>query len=79
MAAFVAELRQLSEHCEFGAVLEDMLRDRLVCGINDDGIQRRLLGEVTLTFKRALEVAQAMETVANNTNDIKNANGGLPA
>lgn len=31
VAEFVAELRQLSEHCEFRAVLEDMLRDRLVC------------------------------------------------
>lgn len=74
VAAFVVELRQLSEHCEFGAVLEDMLLDWLVCWINDDGIQRRLLGEATLTFKRALEGAQAMETAANNTNDIKSAN-----
>lgn len=67
MAAF-------AEHCEFGVVLEDMLRDRLVCTINDDGIQRRLLREATLTFKRAFDVAQAMETATNNTNDIKNAN-----
>lgn len=76
VAAFVAELRQLSEHCEFGAVLEDMLRDRLVCGINDDGIHRRLVGEATLTFRRALEIAQAMETAAINTKDIKTANRG---
>lgn len=75
VAAFVAELGQLSKHCEFGVVLEDMLRDRLVCEINDDSIQCRLLGEATLTFKSALEVAQAMETAANNTNDIKSANG----
>lgn len=76
VAEFVAELRQLSEHCEFRAVLEDMLRDRLVCGINDDVIQRRLLGEATLTFKKALDIALAMETAANNTMDIKNAGGG---
>ena len=49
---FVAELWQLSEHCDFGTVLEDMLRDRLVCGINNDAIQRRFLGETPpLTFK----------------------------
>lgn len=29
---FVAALRKLAEHCEFGDVLEDTLRDRLVCG-----------------------------------------------
>lgn len=75
VAVFVAELRQLSEQCEFGAALEDMLWDRLGCEIND-GIQYRLLGEATLTFKRALDIAQAMETAANNINDIKNANSG---
>ncbi|XP_028304146.1 uncharacterized protein K02A2.6-like [Gouania willdenowi] len=74
VAAFVAELRQLSEFCEFGPVLDDMLRDRLVCGINDDGMQRRLLGEATLSFKKALDIAQAMETAANNSKDIQTAN-----
>ncbi|XP_062374782.1 uncharacterized protein K02A2.6-like [Sardina pilchardus] len=75
VATFVAELRQLSEHCEFGAVLEDMLRDRLVCGINVDSIQRRLLSEANLTFKKALEISQAMETAAINTKDIQQAHG----
>lgn len=73
--AFVAELRALSEHCEFGDVLNDMLRDRLVCGINDDSIQRRLLSEAKLTYKKALEIAQAMETAANNSKDIQQASG----
>ncbi|XP_036002862.1 uncharacterized protein K02A2.6-like [Fundulus heteroclitus] len=76
--AFVAELRALSEHCEFGDVLNDMLRDRLVCGINDDSIQRRLLSEAKLTYKKALEIAQAMETATNNTKDIQQARGGAP-
>ena len=78
VATFVAELRQLSEYCEFGPVLDDMLRDRLVCGINNDSIQRRLLGEVTLTFKKALEIAHAMETAAINSKDIQAANASVP-
>ena len=43
ISTFMAELRTLSEHCEFGNVLDEMIRDRLVCGVNDDRIQRRLL------------------------------------
>ena len=31
VAAYVAELRHLSEHCEFGMTLNEMLRDRLNC------------------------------------------------
>ena len=42
---FVAELRRLSEDCEFGTTLDKILRDRLVCGVRDDKIQRRLLAE----------------------------------
>ena len=47
----------LSEHCNFGAALNDMLRDRLVCGIADQRIQRRLLAELDLTFAKATEAA----------------------
>ena len=39
IATYVAELRSLSEYCNFGATLDDMLRDRLVCGVNDRAIQ----------------------------------------
>ncbi|XP_024921034.1 uncharacterized protein K02A2.6-like [Cynoglossus semilaevis] len=80
VANFVAELRQLSAHCEFGAVLDDMLRDRLVCGINDDAIQRRLLSETSpiLTFKKALEISQGMEMAASNARDIQKGQTGAP-
>jgi len=39
-----------------------MLRDRLICRINEPRIQRRLLTEAKVNFKRAMEIAQAMET-----------------
>ena len=48
-----------------------MLRDRLVCGVNDDRIQRRLLAEPTLDLKRALEIAHGMETGAKDVRDLK--------
>ncbi|XP_062401725.1 LOW QUALITY PROTEIN: uncharacterized protein K02A2.6-like [Sardina pilchardus] len=73
VAAFVAELRRLSEHCAFGTSLNDMLRDRLVCGINDDRIQRRLLSEPDdkLTWERALELATAMETAMKDVAQLQ--------
>ena len=58
---FVAELRRLSEFCEFGSTLDGMLRDRLVCGVRDSRVQRRLLAEVNLTFSKAFELATAAE------------------
>ena len=71
ISTFMAELRALSEHCEFGSALDEMLRDRLVCGVNEDRIQRRLLAEPTLDLKRALEIAHGMETAAKDVRDLK--------
>ena len=36
VAIFMTELRALSEYCNLGTTLEDMLPNRLVCGINND-------------------------------------------
>ena len=47
-----------------------MLRDRIVCGINDDRIQRRLLAEHELTFKKAIEMASAFEMASKNLVDL---------
>ena len=38
-----------------------MLHDRIVCGISNAQIQKRLLAEKTLTFTEALEVALGLE------------------
>ena len=43
-----------------------MLRDRIVCGIRDEKIQRRLLVEKKLTFQKAYEIATAMEVTMKN-------------
>ena len=68
---FIAELRHLSEHCNFEDQLENQLRDRLVCGINDVKMQKRLLSETTLTFKKAVEIATSMEIAAKNAEDLQ--------
>ena len=66
VAEFIADLRKLSEHCKFANTLDDMLRDRLDCGIRDARIQRRLLAEPDLTLKKAFDLAQASETADKN-------------
>lgn len=58
---FIAALKNLSEHCNFVAELENMLRDRIVCGINSTDVQTRLLEKPDLTFDEAVQTALAME------------------
>ena len=44
IADFVASLREIAKYCDYKDTLNMMLRDRLVCGVNHQGIQKRLLG-----------------------------------
>ena len=66
IAAFVAELRSLAKDCDFGASLEDNLRDRLICGVSEPLLQKKLLAEQNLTFKRAFEIAQSQESATKS-------------
>uniref|UniRef100_A0A3P9GYV5 CCHC-type domain-containing protein n=1 Tax=Oryzias latipes TaxID=8090 RepID=A0A3P9GYV5_ORYLA len=47
--------------------------DRLVCGINDDRIQRELLAEEGLTFDRAFKMAVAMEAASRDVEDLRSS------
>lgn len=71
ISAFIAELRKLSVHCNFGDQLENMLRDQIVCGVQDPALQRQLLLETALTFKSAEESAMAAETAALNASILR--------
>ncbi|KAK2558990.1 hypothetical protein P5673_018618 [Acropora cervicornis] len=71
VGTYVAALRKLSEHCNYGETLPEMLRDRLVCGINNEKMQRRLLVEPDLTLKKAEEIALAMELASKHVVDIQ--------
>ena len=42
VAAYVAELKRLGEDCEFSDKLNEMIRDHLVCGVNDICIQSQV-------------------------------------
>ena len=74
VATYVAALRELAEHCSYGTTLKEMLRDRLVCGVNHEGIQRKLLGEKNLTYETALTLAQSIETAERESKDLRLTN-----
>ena len=61
VATYISELRRLAKSCKFDANLSEMLRDRLVCGIGNGSIQRRLLQRKDLTLDTATELALQTE------------------
>ena len=76
VSEYVAQLRRLATHCEFGEFLNDALRDRLVCGLNNTSAQKRLLSEATLTLAKAVEIAQSMEAAEKSSKVFHEGEGG---
>ena len=68
---FTAELRRLTIHCDFGDHLDEALRDRFVCGLTSETIQKWLLTEKELTFSGAIDIAQGMEAAAQNARKLQ--------
>ena len=60
VSQFLAEVGRLSEQRDFKATLDDMQRDRIVCGFGNAicaSVQRRLLhGRIRVTFKKAFKL-----------------------
>ena len=53
-----------------------MLWDRLVCGVNYEAIQKRLLSEKALTYEKALNVTQDLEVAEKDTKHFKSGATG---
>jgi len=48
----VNALRALTETCDFGALKDQLIRDRIVCGVYDNAIRRKLLQESKLALEK---------------------------
>ena len=69
----MAELRRLATKCGFDASLDETLRDRLVCGVISEVIERKLLTGGDLTITEVVEIAISMKAVQSNTQAMKPA------
>ena len=71
VADYVAALQRLAEHCTFSDMLDEMLHDCVVCGINNFAIQKRLLAEAELMLTKAVAVAQATEIADTGVKELQ--------
>ena len=58
---FVSSLRTLSQSCNYGALRDDLIRDRIVCAVSDTHLRKQLLQEPKLTLKSAIAKGRASE------------------
>ena len=61
--SFITTLYELAEHCNYGDLREEMIRDRLVVGIRDSKLSETLQLDGELTLEKAIAQARQRETV----------------
>ena len=54
--------RSLAKSCDFGSLKDDLIRDRIVCGIRDNAMRKRLLQESSLTLNKCMDICRAVES-----------------
>ncbi|KAG7298860.1 hypothetical protein JYU34_017315 [Plutella xylostella] len=68
---YVYELNKMAATCNFKDLCDELVKDRLICGINDGALRERLLREPDLTLSRALDICRLAELSRVQAGSIK--------
>lgn len=79
ISQYISELKRLSRYCEFETVLEENLRDQLVCGLSSELIRQRVFTEENLGYAKAVKIACAMEAAERDAAAVERTGGGETA
>ena len=58
---YATALRSLAKPCDFVIMKDDLIRDRIVCGIRDNVMRKRLLQVSSLTLHNCMDICRAVE------------------
>ena len=58
---FITDLKNIAINCEYGAIKDDLIRDRIVLGTISERVKERLLRKDKLTLDKAISVCRADE------------------
>ncbi|XP_069125619.1 uncharacterized protein [Argopecten irradians] len=61
--SFVTALHVLADHCNFGALHDEMIRDRIVVGVRDHKVSEKMQLDAKLTLEKAVIYARQSEAV----------------
>jgi len=61
--SFITALYELAEHCSYGELQDEMIRDRIVVGIKDPKLSEKLQMDDRLTLETAIQRVRQSETI----------------
>ena len=75
--SYVSDLKIKARSCNFGELCEELIRDRLVCGINNDHLRKTLLRDSGLTLAKAISVCQIHEVTEEHNKTLLTPNSSV--
>lgn len=72
--SFIGDLRKLAKNCDFGGMKEELLTDRIVCGIRESKVKNRLLQETELTLEKAIIICKSAEITESHLKEFTHKN-----
>ncbi|CAC5390157.1 unnamed protein product [Mytilus coruscus] len=69
--SYVTDLKNKAKPCEFEHLSDGLIRDRIVCGIQNEGCRARLLREADLTLAKAIDTCRAQEISSQQLKSLK--------
>ena len=76
---FIQDLYRLAEHCDYGALREQLIRDRIVVGVIDDALSDRLQAQADLTLDQSVQVSRQAEARKQQRNVVRGDTKPNPA
>lgn len=68
---YAFDLNKLATSCEFEKLKDDLIKDRLICGLREDTLRERLLRVPDLTLKKTLDMCTVAEISRAQANTVK--------
>ncbi|XP_069358342.1 uncharacterized protein [Maniola hyperantus] len=73
---YLKSLKHLAKHCNFHDTLEVNLRDQFVSGLHSEDMRSRLFAERNIDYKRAIELALALEAAERHAAEAASGASG---
>lgn len=75
--AFVTSLYALAEHCSYGTLHDELIRDRIVVGLADTRLLERMQMEKDLDLEKAINMARQSEEIKKQQNTLRSDFSGV--
>lgn len=71
--SYLSKLRKLSKTCQYQHLQDELIKDRIVVGVKDNSVRKRLLQEENLTLRKCVDICRSAESTTAKLKTIVGA------